>query len=372
MFQPRLIASCFLMALICGACLWVQTESTDLRDDDTSAAILQPSAYSEKQAKAPQGKNAGAPRLKKLYAIVIHGGAGSSPAQMGEKGRLGREQAVTRILKQGAAILEQGGTSLDAVEQVIRSLENDPIFNAGKGAVFNSAGGHELDASIMDGRDLSCGAVAGAKTVKNPISLARLVMTQTRHVLFAGDGADRFGKEMGVELVKQEYFSTMAARKRWERSKKAATEKPKGAQGESSRNKYYGTVGCVALDRLGNIAAGTSTGGLSNKKYGRVGDSPIVGAGTYADNRTCGVSCTGIGEHYIRNAIAYDVSARMKYTHCTVQEAVDAVINKTLKPGYGGVIALDRKGNIAAGYNTGGMTRGIADSGGRFDVRIGK
>ena len=311
---------------------------------------------------------------KNLYAIVIHGGAGSSPEKLGEAGRRGREEAVSRILKLGRRVLADGGTSLDAVEQVIRAMEDDPIFNAGRGAVFNSAGGHELDASIMDGRDLSCGAVAGVSVIKNPISLARLVMTKTRHVLLAADGADRFGREMGVDLVEQKYFSTATARRRWERSKaqREAEEKQKGAQLLSTQGQYLGTVGCVALDRFGNIAAGTSTGGLSNKKYGRIGDSPIVGAGTYADNRTCGVSCTGIGEHYIRNAIAYDISAQMKYTERTVQEAVDKAINKTLKPGYGGIIALDRNGNIATGYNTGGMTRGMANSKGLFVVRFGK
>ena len=311
---------------------------------------------------------------KPLYAIVIHGGAGSSPEQMGEQGRKGREQALERVLKMGSQLLGNGGTSLDAVEQVIRAMEDDPIFKAGRGAVFNSAGGHELDASIMDGRDLSCGAVAGVSVVKNPVSLARLVMTKTRHVLLAGDGADAFAKTMGVDLVEQRYFSTEAARRRWLRSKKAEKEEAskKGARNAPARPGYFGTVGCVALDRFGNIAAGTSTGGLSNKQYGRIGDSPIVGAGTYADNRTCGVSCTGIGEHYIRNAIAYDISAQMKYTKCTVQDAVSTAINKTLKPGYGGIIALDRKGNIAAGYNTGGMTRGMANSKGLFVVRIGK
>jgi beta-aspartyl-peptidase (threonine type) len=312
-------------------------------------------------------------RTAARYAIVIHGGAGSSPAQLGERSRLGREQAVQRVLRKGVEILEAGGSSLDAVEQVIRLMEDDPVFNAGRGAVFNNAGGHELDSSIMDGRDLACGAVAGVKTVKNPISVARLVMTKTPHVLLAGDGADRFARQMGVKLVEQTYFSTEAARKRWERSRKGKEKDAnKGAAGGAQKAVHYGTVGCVALDRSGNIAAGTSTGGLTNKQYGRVGDSPIVGAGTYADNRTCGVSCTGIGEHYIRNAVAYDVSARMKYLKSTVQDAVDAVITKTLKPGYGGIIALDSKGNIAAGYNTGGMTRGMADSTGRFEVKIGK
>ena len=295
------------------------------------------------------------------YAIAVHGGAGSDWLRLD-----GDEQAeVNRSMKQaltiGRDLLAKGGTSLDAVEQVIRHLEDDPIFNAGRGAVFNSAGGHELDASIMDGRDRSCGAVAGVKTVKNPISLARLVMTRTRHVLLSSDGADVFAKEMKVDLIDQKYFWTQLRYDAWQRVK------------AKQKDDHQGTVGCVALDARGNLAAGTSTGGMTNKLYGRVGDSPIVGAGTYADNSTCAVSCTGVGEHYIRNAIAYDVSARMAYAKQPVDQAVAEIFAKTLiadKKQVGGIIALTHDGQITMQFNTKAMARGAADSNGRFEISL--
>ena len=300
------------------------------------------------------------------YAIVIHGGAGS--AKIDADVVAARLRSLKEYLQQGRDMLQQGSLGLDVVETVIRRLEDDPLFNAGKGAVYNSEGGHELDASIMDGRDLSCGAVAGVTRVKNPVSLARRVMTDTRHILLAADGADRFARQQGLERVKPGYFHTEHARQRWEKARAAE-------QKQSSSEKpplYLGTVGCVVLDRKGNIAAGTSTGGLTNKKYGRVGDSPIIAAGTYADNRTCGVSGTGIGEHFIRHVVAYDVSARMMYRNDTLKDAAQAVIHETLKPGYGGIIALDRDGNIVMEFNTPGMSRAAADSNGRFEVHVGK
>jgi beta-aspartyl-peptidase (threonine type) len=301
------------------------------------------------------------------FAIAIHGGAGSLGNLSAEQ-REKRLDSLRQSLTIGRDILKDGGTSLNAVEHVIRFLEDDPQFNAGKGAVFNSEGGHELDASIMDGRNRACGAVAGVKTVKNPISLARLVMTETRHVLLAADGADRFAQEMKAETVDQEYFWTESKHKAWlevrEKQERKKDEK------STSRN-YKGTVGCVALDKHGNLAAGTSTGGLTNKKYGRVGDSPIVGAGTYADNKTCAISCTGIGEHFIRNAVAYDVSARMAYKGESIKEAVSHVIHETLKPGFGGIIGVAHNGSIWVDFNTAGMARGAADSSGRFEVHLG-
>ncbi len=300
------------------------------------------------------------------YAIVIHGGAGS--AKIDADVVAARLRSLKEYLQEGRDMLQQGSLGLDVVEAVIRRLEDDPLFNAGKGAVYNSEGGHELDASIMDGRDLSCGAVAGVTRVKNPVSLARRVMTDTRHILLAADGADRFARQQGMERVKPGYFHTEHARQRWEKARAAE-------QKQSSSEKpplYLGTVGCVVLDRKGNIAAGTSTGGLTNKKYGRIGDSPIIAAGTYADNRTCGVSGTGIGEHFIRHAVAYDVSARMMYRDDTLKDAAHAVIHETLKPGYGGIIALDRDGNIVMEFNTPGMSRAAADSNGRFEVHVGK
>jgi beta-aspartyl-peptidase (threonine type) len=307
------------------------------------------------------------------YAIVIHGGAGS--AKIDPEVATARIRSLTTYLELGVEMLKADKQSLQVVEAVIRQLEDDPLFNAGHGAVYNSQGGHELDASIMDGRDLSCGAVAGVTRVKNPISLARHVMTDTRHVLLAADGADQFARQLGLERVKQSYFHTEHARQRWEKVRAAELEKEKEKEtvGVSEElPSYLGTVGCVVLDREGSIAAGTSTGGLTNKKYGRVGDSPIISAGTYADNRTCGVSGTGIGEHFIRHAVAYDVSARMMYRKDSLQDAARAVIHETLKPGYGGIIALDRVGNISMEFNTAGMSRAAADSNGRFEVHVGK
>jgi beta-aspartyl-peptidase (threonine type) len=301
---------------------------------------------------------------KMEYAIAIHGGAGDNPAELPAEVREGREKALRHALEIGVAVLKEGGTSLDAVEKVIRFLEDDLHFNAGRGAVFDDAGGHSLDASIMDGSNRACGAVAGVRTVKNPISLARLVMTRTRHVLLASEGADLFAKEMGVEQVEQDYFSTPRQRANWDKAKREAAAKAK-------QEKHMGTVGCVALDRQGNLAAGTSTGGLTNKKFGRVGDSPVVGAGTYADNATCGVSCTGVGEHFIRHAIAHDVSARMAYTNASLKDAVHAVMHETLQPDTGGLIAVDKNGTMVLDFNTVGMARAAADSGGRFEVKLG-
>ena len=301
------------------------------------------------------------------FAIVVHGGAGSSGLNLTDEQRAAREASLERAIKVGLKILREGGSSLDAVEQTIRVLEDDPHFNAGRGAVMNNKGSHELDASIMDGSNKACGAVAGVTTVKNPISLARLVMTKTRHVLLGGAGADKFAEQQGVELVEQNYFFT---ERQLRALRKAQQEQPKAAGNNSE--KHMGTVGCAALDKHGNLAAGTSTGGLTNKQFGRIGDSPIVGAGTYADNATCAVSCTGIGEHYIRNAVAYDISAQMAYKKVSVDEAVKRVIEKTLKPGYGGIIAVDRDGAISMRFNTAGMARAAADSSGRFEVHVGQ
>ncbi len=312
------------------------------------------------------------------FSIVIHGGAGSSAANASPLQVKRRKASLAKALDRGVTILSSGGTSLDAVESVLRILEDDPQFNAGKGAVFNAAGEHELDASIMDGETKACGAVAGVKTVKNPIELARLVMTETRHVLLAGSGAEVFAKQQGVELVPTNYFDTPGARKSWERYKlrmsglnKNGDEKIESSWIESSwieSSWKMGTVGCVALDGKGNLAAGTTTGGMTYKKFGRIGDSPIVGAGTYADNATCGVSATGIGEQYIRNAVAYDVSAQMKYKGVTLQEAVDDNLRQRLNKNDGGLIAIDKDGNIAMGFNTAGMARAAADSQGRYEV----
>ncbi len=293
------------------------------------------------------------------FVLVIHGGAGTiTRARLSpEKEKLYREK-LTHALETGYEILSADGSALNAVEAVIRIMEDSPLFNAGKGAVFTHAGTNELDASIMDGRTLKAGAVAGVKTIKNPISAARKVMEETRHVMLSGDGADQFAKEQGLEIVSPDYFFT---KKRWDslqNIKKKSKEK-------------HGTVGCAALDRHGNLAAGTSTGGLTDKLWGRIGDSPIIGAGTYADNLTCAVSCTGQGEYFMRGVLAYDVSALMDYKNYSVEKAAQSVIDKlTERGGQGGLIALDSKGSISMVFNTEGMYRGFIKQRGKPEIYI--
>ncbi|MEM7385826.1 MAG: isoaspartyl peptidase/L-asparaginase [Verrucomicrobiota bacterium] len=297
------------------------------------------------------------------YAILLHGGAGSSADSFGDAFNLARRETMAKALKAGTDRLKKGESSLDVVEAVVRILEDDPQFNAGKGSVYTDQGKCELDASIMDGRTLACGAVAGVTRIKNPITLARRVMTETRHVLLSGPGADQFGEEMKVARVANAYFKTRRQTKAWDGWKKRQARKSPDSKG---------TVGCVALDQQGNLAAATSTGGMMGKKFGRVGDSPIIAAGTYADNETCAVSCTGVGEEYIRNAIAFDVSARMKYANISLEEAVTTIIENVLKKGEGGIIAVDRKGNLVSRFNTGGMAYAEANSDGKFEVHWGR
>ena len=292
------------------------------------------------------------------FSIAIHGGAGTITRKNMTPGK---ENAYRSKLKEtlnvGYSILNKGGTSLDAVEATIRIMENSELFNAGKGAVFTNAGTNELDASIMDGRNLKAGAVARVKTVKNPISAARKVMEETWHVMLSGDGADKFAKEQGLDIVDPSYFYTQ---RRWDSLKKIQVEK-------------HGTVGCVALDKHGNLAAGTSTGGLTNKRWGRVGDSPIIGAGTYANNQTCAVSGTGQGEYFIRGNVAYDVSAFMEYKGKSVGEAAQNVIRKLSDMGgNGGIITMDSKGNISMPFNTAGMYRGFRKAGQTAEIFIYK
>ncbi len=303
------------------------------------------------------------------YAIAIHGGAGSKPAD--DTDRDLRTAGLNEALSVGETILKDGGTSLDAVEAVIRAMEDLPQFNAGRGAVFNAAGAHELDASIMDGRDRSCGAVAGVRTIRHPITLARRVMTDTRHVLLTADGAETFADELGsdtdgnkvIERVSNDWFSTEEQRQNLKKAQ-AMNETPDAFR--------IGTVGCVALDSHGNIAAGTSTGGLTNKRFGRVGDSPIVGAGTFADNSTCGVSCTGVGEDFIRHAVAFNIAARMEYLGESVEDAVTATLRHEAHKTIGGVIAVAKNGEITMQFNTEGMNRAAADSSGRREIFVGK
>ncbi len=296
--------------------------------------------------------------------MVIHGGAGTierkdMTAANEEAHRAGIEEA----LKAGYAVLKKGGSSLDAVQAAIVRLEDNPLFNAGKGAVFTHEGTNELDSSIMDGKSLSAGAVADVKHIRNPILLARMVMEKSPHVLLAGEGAEAFAKQMGMQFVDQKYFFTD---ERWQ-----ALQKVKQGTGSESDKEKHGTVGAVALDQAGNLAAGTSTGGMTNKEFGRIGDSPIIGAGTYADNKTCAVSCTGDGEYFIREAVAHDVSSMMAYKGMAVQAAAQAAIDKVGKiGGTGGLIALDREGNFAMPFNTSGMYRGTVDADGKISVEI--
>jgi beta-aspartyl-peptidase (threonine type) len=293
------------------------------------------------------------------WALAIHGGAGTIPKTIPESQKQGYLDSLNQALAIGRDVLAKGGTSLDAVERVVRFLEDDPLFNAGKGAVFTHEGTHELDAAIMDGRDLSCGSVAALKTVKNPISLARLVMEKSPHVFMVGDGAEKFADEMKVERVEPSWFDTERRRAQLEEAlKKEREEKPKG------------TVGAVALDVHGNLAAATSTGGMTNKRFGRLSDVPVIGAGTYANNRTCAVSATGWGEKFIRHTVAHDISALMEYRGLSVQQAADEVIHKKLDPDDGGVVAVSKDGGIALVFNSEGMYRGAADSAGRFEVAI--
>ena len=304
-------------------------------------------------------------------AIVIHGGAGTIlKSSMTQEMENQYRETLTEAMSTGYNVLKIGGTSMDAAEATIRIMEDSPLFNAGKGAVFTHEGTNELDASIMDGKTLKAGAVAGVKHIKNPINLARLVMEKTWHVLLTGEGAEKFAQEQGIELVLQEYFKT---ERRWKQiqdilEKEKADSAKKGIPPEKQ-----GTVGCVALDKFGNITAGTSTGGMTNKRFGRVGDSPIIGAGTYANNNTCGVSGTGDGEYFIRLGVAKDISDLMEYKNMSVKKAAQTVIDKLTKlGGTGGVIALDKDGNIAMPFNTSGMYRGYINENGKPVVEIYK
>ena len=280
---------------------------------------------------------------------------------------------IENALRAGWEILQRGGSSLDATEAAVRVFEDDPLFNAGKGSVFNAAGVNEMDAAIMDGKTLRAGAVADLQHIKNPISLARLVMEKSPHVMMAGEGAEAFAKEHGVELVDAKYFFTQ---ERWDALQRVkAAEKSASANGDKkfivSDQDLHGTVGAVALDRNGNLAAATSTGGKTGKLPGRVGDTPVIGAGTYANNDTCAVSGTGDGEFFIMATATHDVSALMEYRRKTLQEASVAVIDKIGKlGGTGGMIAIDKSGNIALPFNTSGMYRGYVDANGKFVTEI--
>ncbi len=313
---------------------------------------------------------------QKKFGLVIHGGAGTI-----ERSNLTPERereyraGLERALAAGYEILKRGGASLDATEAAVRVLEDDPHFNAGKGAVFTNAGTNELDAAIMDGKTLKAGAVANLRHIQNPIDLARMVMDKSPHVLMTGEGAETFAKENGVPLLPdQKYFFTQ---ERWDALQKMKAAEKSGGAGEKkfiiSDQDRHGTVGAVALDQNGNLAAATSTGGTTNKKAGRVGDSPIIGGGTYANNQTCAVSCTGDGEYFIRAVVAHEISALMEYRGMPLRDAAQNALDRAKQlGGSGGLIAIDTNGEIALPFNTNGMYRGYVDPQGKFVVEIYK
>lgn len=320
------------------------------------------------QGCTPAGQNPTGSSQRPQWAIAIHGGAGAlSRAEMTPEKEAAYRAALDSALQIGETVLRNGGTALDAVTQTVSWLEDCPLFNAGRGAVFTHDGRNELDASIMDGSTQMAGAVGGVTIVKNPIRLARAVMEKSPHVFLTGKGAEQFAIEHGIDTVAPSWFFTQ---ERWNALQKALDEeKANGKTGALGHNPDYkfGTVGCVALDQAGNLAAGTSTGGMTNKRWNRLGDSPVIGAGTYASNDACAVSCTGHGEFFIRYAVAHDVWALMSYKGLSLQEAADWVVNKKLveKGGEGGLIAVDKNGNIALPFNSEGMYRGYARPGER-------
>ena len=316
------------------------------------------SCKTEKKTTSDQKSNSST--QKQEWAIVIHGGAGGMTRE-NTAPEIDKEYRASLLvaMSTGKKILAEGGSALDAVEQTIRIMEDNPLFNAGKGAVFTHEGRNELDAAIMDGSNLAAGAVAGVTDIKNPITAARRVMTNSPHVMLAGAGASQFAKEQGLEIVPASYFYT---------------EKRFHELEEILKKEKNGTVGCCALDKNGNLAAGTSTGGMAGKRYNRIGDSPIIGAGTYANNNTCAVSGTGHGEYFIRWTVAHDISALMEYKGLSLKEASDLVVNDKLVKagGSGGVICLDKAGNVSMPFNSSGMFRGFATADGKEGIFIYK
>lgn len=305
------------------------------------------------------------------WALAIHGGAGTISRDLPEERRRQYYDGLERALTAGKEVLAAGGTAVDAVQSVILVLEDDPLFNAARGAVYTHEGTHELDAAIMDGRDRSCGSVTGIKTVKNPILLARAVMERTPHVFMMGEGAEALAGKLELERVENSYFDTERRREQLERT--IERERETGSWHEdfgTAEGEGGSTVGAAALDVHGDLAAATSTGGLTNKRFGRVGDVPVVGAGTYADNRSCALSGTGKGEEFIKHTVARTIAALAEYEGMSCQDAADRVMAERLQPGDGGVIGVGPTGEIVWSFNSAGMFRGAADSDGRFETRI--
>ena len=306
------------------------------------------------------------------YALAIHGGAGTLvKGLMTSELEKQYKSALEEALHRGYDILKQGGTSLDAVETAVKSLEDTPLFNAGKGSVFTAEGTHEMDAAIMDGHTLKAGAVSLITGIKNPIALARDIMDKSYHVFLAGDGAMEFAKSNGYTIESPDYFYDKVRYQQWQGIKDSDNFQ---LDHSVKKDGKFGTVGAVACDKFGNVAAATSTGGMTNKKWGRVGDSPMIGAGTYANNNTCAVSCTGSGEYFIRGVVAYDVSALIEHKGWSLKDATNEVIHKRILKinGDGGLIAIDTKGNIAMPFNTEGMYRACKSSLGLEEIAIYK
>jgi L-asparaginase / beta-aspartyl-peptidase len=309
--------------------------------------------------------------------FVIHGGAGNiNRTSVSSEKEKEYTEKLDEAVSKGYEILKKGGTALDAIEAAIIILEDSPLFNAGKGSVFTAAGTNEMDAAIMEGKTLKAGSVAGVRSIKNPITAARKVMENSPHVMMSGQGAEEFAREQKLVIVDTAYFFHEP---RYKQLQKIKDEERKSLEGRgdllmTDSDYKFGTVGAVALDRFGNIAAGTSTGGMTNKKYGRIGDAPIIGAGTYANNKTCAVSATGHGEYFIRAVVGHDISALMEYKNLSLKDASNEVINKKLVEmgGEGGIIALDAKGNYSFAFNSTGMFRAVIDKEGKKQIGIFK
>tara|TARA_R110002020_G_scaffold38402_2_gene115483 strand:+ start:3114 stop:4178 length:1065 start_codon:yes stop_codon:yes gene_type:complete len=312
------------------------------------------------------------------FGIVIHGGAGTIlKGNMSDSLETAYKAKLKEAISVGYEILKNGGTSLEAVAHTINVMEDSPLFNAGKGAVFTHDGSNELDASIMDGATLNAGAVAGVKHIKNPIDLARDVMQKSEHVMLYGAGAEAFAQSLNYKMMDTSYFYTQNRYESLQRvleREKAQNENKVSFEDSYLKNSKFGTVGCAALDKHGNLAAGTSTGGMTNKRWNRIGDAPIIGAGTYANNATCAVSSTGWGEYFIRSVVAYDISALMEYKGMSLQDAAREVIQKKVPAlgGDGGIVAIDKDGNVAMEFNTAGMYRATMNSEGELVIKIYK
>lgn len=344
-----------LVLFLCFAC----------KNEKSSSETAQAETTNEMNSEKPE------------FAIIIHGGAGTIlKKNMTPEKEAAYKAKLEEAIRVGYEVLKNGGTSLDAVTKTINVMEDSPLFNAGKGAVFTNAETNELDASIMDGKTLNAGASAGTTTVRNPIDLARAVMDNSEHVMLSGQGAETFAEEQGLAIVEPSYFFTENRFQSLQRIKdREKTELDHDAKtafyDPTIKDSKFGTVGCAALDKNGNLAAGTSTGGMTNKRYGRIGDAPIIGSGTYANNETCAVSSTGWGEYFIRAQVAHDISALMDYKGLSLKEAAKIVLDKVEDlGGDGGIVAVDKNGNMVAEFNTAGMYRATLNDKGELEIGI--